>query len=202
MAIGHRGQSADWRSQLGAGGLGIVLALVVLAWPGATVVVLATALGLRAIAIGLVAIAAGWKLHRCAPDHVDTDDRTRHVAMNAAGTDGRRMDEAGSGRIERSPADLPRLVVASGAWAPAPPRRVAVRRHAHRVPVGSASQSGRLAAVADRPGGARDAGPRSGGARRWAGPCTGSGGGCSSPSCWPDRWPPRSPRCWASRRAR
>jgi uncharacterized membrane protein HdeD (DUF308 family) len=52
--------------QLAVGGLGIVLGVVVLAWPEATLVVLAVILGLRAIGTGLVAIGIGWQLRRFA----------------------------------------------------------------------------------------------------------------------------------------
>lgn len=55
-----------WPVQLGLGGLGIALGAVILAWPDATLVVLAVSVGLRAIASGLVAIGTGWQMHRLA----------------------------------------------------------------------------------------------------------------------------------------
>jgi len=55
-----------WPVQLGLGGLGMALGAVILAWPDATLVVLAVSVGLRAIASGLVAIGTGWQMHRLA----------------------------------------------------------------------------------------------------------------------------------------
>jgi uncharacterized membrane protein HdeD (DUF308 family) len=57
---------ADMPLQLGLGGLTIALGVVVLAWPDATLVVLAVLLGVRAIGSGLVAIGVGWQLRRFA----------------------------------------------------------------------------------------------------------------------------------------
>jgi uncharacterized membrane protein HdeD (DUF308 family) len=66
-ALADRGGDAD-RSErlleLGIGALGVVVGVIVLAWPDATLLVLAVLLGVRAIATGLVAIGAGWRLHR------------------------------------------------------------------------------------------------------------------------------------------
>lgn len=56
----------DWALDLGIGGFGVALGAVVLAWPDATLVVLALSLGIRAIVTGLVAIGAGWHLHHLA----------------------------------------------------------------------------------------------------------------------------------------
>ena len=64
-ALGRR-HRADWAAQLAVGALGIVLGLIVLAWPDATLVVLAVLLGIRAVVTGLIAIATGWQLHRLA----------------------------------------------------------------------------------------------------------------------------------------
>jgi len=52
--------------KLGLGGLGIALGLLILAWPEATLVVLAVTVGVRAVATGLVAIGVGWQSHRLA----------------------------------------------------------------------------------------------------------------------------------------
>jgi uncharacterized membrane protein HdeD (DUF308 family) len=49
---------------LALAGLTIAAGAVVLAWPDATVVVLAVLLGLRALATGLVAVGIGWQAHR------------------------------------------------------------------------------------------------------------------------------------------
>lgn len=70
-AIAVAGALADredpsWPLRLGLGGLGMALGGVILAWPDATLVVLALAFGLRAIATGLVAIGTGWQMHRLA----------------------------------------------------------------------------------------------------------------------------------------
>jgi uncharacterized membrane protein HdeD (DUF308 family) len=64
-ALAHRDRS-DWPAQLGIGGLGVAVGLVVLAWPTATLVVLAIVLGVRAVVTGLVAIGVGWQMHRLA----------------------------------------------------------------------------------------------------------------------------------------
>jgi uncharacterized membrane protein HdeD (DUF308 family) len=48
------------------GGVGIVVGLAVVAWPDATLIVLALLTGLRALVTGLVAIGVGWQLHRLA----------------------------------------------------------------------------------------------------------------------------------------
>lgn len=56
----------DMPLQLGIGAVGIVLGVLVLAWPDATLVVLAVILGVRAIVTGVVAIGVGWQLRRVA----------------------------------------------------------------------------------------------------------------------------------------
>jgi uncharacterized membrane protein HdeD (DUF308 family) len=56
----------DWPLRLGLGGFGVASGLVVLAWPEATVVVLAVILGIRAVGTGLLAVGMGWQLHRLA----------------------------------------------------------------------------------------------------------------------------------------
>jgi uncharacterized membrane protein HdeD (DUF308 family) len=56
----------DRAAQVAVGALGAALGLVVLAWPGATLVVLAVLLGLRAIVTGIVAVATGVQLRRLA----------------------------------------------------------------------------------------------------------------------------------------
>jgi uncharacterized membrane protein HdeD (DUF308 family) len=64
LVLGDR--VSDRPLQLALGGAAIVVGLVVLAWPDATVVVLAIVFGLRAIGTGLIALAMGWRLHRLA----------------------------------------------------------------------------------------------------------------------------------------
>ena len=59
-----RRDDADWPVRLALAGLTVAVGAIVLAWPGATVVVLAVLLGLRAVATGLVAIGVGWQAHR------------------------------------------------------------------------------------------------------------------------------------------
>jgi uncharacterized membrane protein HdeD (DUF308 family) len=49
---------------LGIGAVGIAVGVLVMAWPGATLVVLAVLVGLRAVLTGVVAIGVGWQLHR------------------------------------------------------------------------------------------------------------------------------------------
>jgi uncharacterized membrane protein HdeD (DUF308 family) len=62
---GHRTRP-DWPIEAAVGALGVVLGAIVLAWPGATLVVLALLLGLRAVATGIIAIGVGWRVHRLA----------------------------------------------------------------------------------------------------------------------------------------
>jgi uncharacterized membrane protein HdeD (DUF308 family) len=57
---------SDWPAQLAVSGVSIALGAIVVAWPDATLVVLAIMLGIRAVASGLVAIGVGWQLHRLA----------------------------------------------------------------------------------------------------------------------------------------
>jgi uncharacterized membrane protein HdeD (DUF308 family) len=59
-----RREDTGWVAELALDGLTIAAGAVVLAWPGATVLVLAVLLGLRALATGVVAIAVGWQAHR------------------------------------------------------------------------------------------------------------------------------------------
>jgi uncharacterized membrane protein HdeD (DUF308 family) len=56
--------SQDKTLQLVVGLLTVALGVVVIAWPGATLVVLAALLGIRTLVTGIVAIATGWQLHR------------------------------------------------------------------------------------------------------------------------------------------
>ncbi|HEX8803633.1 MAG TPA: DUF308 domain-containing protein [Acidimicrobiales bacterium] len=68
-ALGHRGDEAG-PLMLAVGGFSVVLGLVIMAWPDATVLVLAIILGIRAVVSGLVALGIGWQmwqLHRAAP---------------------------------------------------------------------------------------------------------------------------------------
>ena len=63
LALADRDR-ADMPLQLGLGGLTIALGVLVVAWPDATLVVLAVLLGVRAIGSGVVAIGVGWQLRR------------------------------------------------------------------------------------------------------------------------------------------
>ncbi|HKE74490.1 MAG TPA: DUF308 domain-containing protein [Acidimicrobiales bacterium] len=54
----------DFVINLAIGAFGIVLGALVLAWPEATLTVLALILGIRFIVSGVVAIGLGWQLHR------------------------------------------------------------------------------------------------------------------------------------------
>ncbi|HKY67393.1 MAG TPA: DUF308 domain-containing protein [Acidimicrobiales bacterium] len=65
VALADR-DSGDMPLQLGLGGLTAALGIVVLVWPGQTLVVLAVLLGLRAIGSGLVAIGVGLQMRRLA----------------------------------------------------------------------------------------------------------------------------------------
>lgn len=65
LALADRDQP-DFALQLGIGAVGIVLGVLVLAWPDATLVVLAVLLGIRFIVTGVVAIGVGWQLRRVA----------------------------------------------------------------------------------------------------------------------------------------
>jgi uncharacterized membrane protein HdeD (DUF308 family) len=56
----------DFVLNLGLGALGVVVGVMVLAWPEATLMVLALILGIRFIVTGVVAIGMGWQLHRLA----------------------------------------------------------------------------------------------------------------------------------------
>jgi uncharacterized membrane protein HdeD (DUF308 family) len=56
----------DFVLNLALGVLGIVVGVMVLAWPEATLMVLALILGIRFIVTGVVAIGLGWQLHRLA----------------------------------------------------------------------------------------------------------------------------------------
>jgi uncharacterized membrane protein HdeD (DUF308 family) len=63
IASTHRDRPG-WLGDLGLAILGIAVGVVVLAWPDATLVVLAVLLGVRAIGTGLVAVATGWHVQR------------------------------------------------------------------------------------------------------------------------------------------
>lgn len=59
-----RRERPGWQAGTALGVLSIVVGVVVLAWPDATLVVLAVLLGVRAVITGLIAIATGWQAHR------------------------------------------------------------------------------------------------------------------------------------------
>jgi uncharacterized membrane protein HdeD (DUF308 family) len=63
MALSDR-DSPDFALQLGVGAFGIVLGVIVLVWPEATLTVLALLLGIRFLVTGIIAIGVGWQLHR------------------------------------------------------------------------------------------------------------------------------------------
>jgi uncharacterized membrane protein HdeD (DUF308 family) len=63
VGLVDRDRSSFW-VQVGLGGFGVLVGVVVLAWPEATLVVLALMLGLRAVVSGVIGIATGWELHR------------------------------------------------------------------------------------------------------------------------------------------
>jgi uncharacterized membrane protein HdeD (DUF308 family) len=63
IASTHR-ERPGWPGDLGLATIGIAVGGVVIAWPDATLVVLAVLLGVRAIGTGLVAVATGWHAHR------------------------------------------------------------------------------------------------------------------------------------------
>jgi uncharacterized membrane protein HdeD (DUF308 family) len=65
LAFADRG-APDFAFQLGVGALGVVLGIVVLVWPDATLVVLAFLLGIKFIVTGVIAIGVGWQMHRLA----------------------------------------------------------------------------------------------------------------------------------------
>ncbi len=54
----------DFVLNLAIGALGIVLGVMVLVWPQATLMVLALILGIRFVVSGVVAIGMGWQVHR------------------------------------------------------------------------------------------------------------------------------------------
>jgi uncharacterized membrane protein HdeD (DUF308 family) len=66
VALYRRNRRPDWPLDLSLGMFSLVLGIVVLAWPEATMVVVAVIVGIRAIAIGALTIGAGWQLHRLA----------------------------------------------------------------------------------------------------------------------------------------
>ena len=61
LGLFHHGRPG-WTLDLALGAIGIVLGGIVLAWPEATLMVIALLFGIRAVVIGLIAIAAGWQL--------------------------------------------------------------------------------------------------------------------------------------------
>jgi uncharacterized membrane protein HdeD (DUF308 family) len=54
----------DFVLNLAVGAVGVVLGALVLAWPEATLTVLAVILGIRFLISGVIAIGVGWQLHR------------------------------------------------------------------------------------------------------------------------------------------
>jgi uncharacterized membrane protein HdeD (DUF308 family) len=63
VAFADRDQP-DFVINLAIGVVGVVLGALVLAWPEATLTVLAVILGIRFIVSGVVAIGLGWQVHR------------------------------------------------------------------------------------------------------------------------------------------
>ena len=66
LAVASRGRGSDWPIELGLGFVGVVVGLVVMIWPSATLLVLGLVLGIRAVLTGLMAVAMGWRLHQIA----------------------------------------------------------------------------------------------------------------------------------------
>jgi len=64
LALVHRHHDPGWRVDLALGLLGLALGVAVLAWPEATILVLALLFGIRAVLVGLLAIGAGWQMRR------------------------------------------------------------------------------------------------------------------------------------------
>lgn len=65
FAVANHGR-AGWIGELVLAALSLVLGVLILVWPEATVVVIAVFFGVRAILTGLLAIGVGWQLHRLA----------------------------------------------------------------------------------------------------------------------------------------
>jgi uncharacterized membrane protein HdeD (DUF308 family) len=63
IAVAHRNEPGG-SFELGLGVLFLVLGGMVLAWPEATLVVLAVLFGVRAIVVGALAVGAGWQMRR------------------------------------------------------------------------------------------------------------------------------------------
>lgn len=59
-----RRERPGWPVELALAALSIAVGAIVLTWPDATLVVLAVLLGVRAVGLGLIAIATGWQAHR------------------------------------------------------------------------------------------------------------------------------------------
>jgi uncharacterized membrane protein HdeD (DUF308 family) len=59
-----RREHPGWPIELALAALSVAVGAVVLTWPDATLVVLAVLLGVRAVGIGLIAVATGWQAHR------------------------------------------------------------------------------------------------------------------------------------------
>jgi uncharacterized membrane protein HdeD (DUF308 family) len=64
VAFHHRHRSPAWTLELGLAALGVVTGTLILAWPEATVVVVAVVYGIRTTVVGVMAIASGWQLRR------------------------------------------------------------------------------------------------------------------------------------------
>jgi uncharacterized membrane protein HdeD (DUF308 family) len=65
VALTHR-STTGWQAELALGAVSVVVGAAVLAWPDATLVILAVLLGVRALVVGLLAVATGWQAHRLA----------------------------------------------------------------------------------------------------------------------------------------
>jgi uncharacterized membrane protein HdeD (DUF308 family) len=63
IAVAHRHEPGG-SFELGLGVLLLVLGGMVLAWPEATLVVLAVLFGIRAVVVGALAVGAGWQMRR------------------------------------------------------------------------------------------------------------------------------------------
>jgi uncharacterized membrane protein HdeD (DUF308 family) len=65
IALAHR-ERTGWQAELALAVFSIVVGAAVLAWPDATLVILAVLIGVRALVVGVLAIVTGWQAHRLA----------------------------------------------------------------------------------------------------------------------------------------
>lgn len=63
----RRRDRVDWKAHAVLGALTALVGLVVLVWPGATLVVLGIILGIRCVVTGFIAVATGWQARALGP---------------------------------------------------------------------------------------------------------------------------------------